>query len=100
MTHTLTFALTLMLLSGCVGRPPRRDYLLADAAMVAAKSADALQYAPGLFTKAQEYYLKGQRNFSDRDYSDARNNFNLARDYAERAENYTVLKKSENGDAN
>ena len=100
MTRTLTFALTLILLSGCVGKPPRGEYLLADTALAAAKSADAPRYAPGLFTKAQGYYLKGQRNFTDRDYSDARNNFNLARNYAERAENYTTLKKSENGDAN
>ncbi len=100
MTRLLTTGFVAFLLSGCVGPAPRGAYVLANTAILAAKSAEAAQYAPTLYIKAQQYYVKGQRNFSDREYSDARKDFTLARQYAEKAEDYTMLKKSDDGDAN
>ncbi len=100
MTRILTLALLLMVLSGCAGTPPRDEYVLADTAIRAAQAAKAPQYAPGLFTKAQQYYRKAQTDFNNREYSGARTNFNMAREYAEKSENYTMLKKAEDGDAN
>ena len=87
-------------LSGCAGHVPHEEYTLAVTALQAAKLAQAPRFAPGLYTKAEDYYRQGQREFDDRNYSSAQEDFDQARKFAEQAENFTVLKKAETGESN
>ncbi len=100
MIRDLALAVILTALSGCVGRPPREDYTLANAAITAARAAQAPRFAPGLFSSADEAYRKGQRDYDAGHFSAAESNFEKAIRFAEQAENYTVLKKAETGESN
>ncbi len=100
MTRNLALAVILAALAGCAGRPPREDYTLANAALAAARAAQAPRFAPGLFTSAEEAYRKGQRAYDEGHFAAAETAFEKAIHFAEQAENYTVLKKAETGESN
>ncbi len=86
-------------LVGCVGPAPKQDYSLAQVAIDSAREAGGARYAPGLYRQAEEYFRRAQNDYEERHYSQARENFFQARQLAERAENYSVLKKAENGES-
>jgi hypothetical protein len=89
---------TLVLASCTLPPPPVEDYVLARAAIDAAKAVDAGRYSAGYFHKAEVMYRKAQSLYDDRDYDQAHEAFLLARDYAERAENSARLIRFKNGD--
>jgi hypothetical protein len=81
----------------CVGPQPNDDYLFAWTAMEAAKKSQAPKYAAGLWGKAEEYYEQALIDYREREYTNATENFRRARTFAEKAENYTALKKAQTG---
>ncbi len=83
---------------GCVGMPPIEDYTLAYTSIEAARQSQAPRFSPGFFSQAEEYYRQALADYEDRRYNNAQSNFQRARTFAEKAENYTVLKKAESGE--
>lgn len=84
--------LTISLLVGCVGPAPIREYNLARTAVEAARSAKSPENAPGYWARARKSYLQGEQHFKNREYKEAQEAFLRAKLFAERAENFTVLK--------
>lgn len=76
-----------IILSSCVSNIPVSDYAVARSAWENAKEAGAARLAPSFWNRADHAYKKGQKLFSERDYSGARDAFEEARFYAEKAEN-------------
>lgn len=84
---------------GCVGAPPNKDYSIATVAIETARDVNAPKHSPGLFRQAEEYYRQALADYEERRYESAKVNFLRARQFAEKAENYSVLKKAETGDS-
>ena len=84
--------------AGCAAPLPIEDYTYARTAMDAARKVESGRYASGYWYKAEENYRKGQKAFKEFDSSNAKKYFQLARQYAERAENATRLKKFQSGE--
>lgn len=82
---------------GCVGPAPLEDYNLAFVSLESAKSVQAPRFAPGYFNQAEESYRQALIAYEARHYKEARAKFLQAKQFAEKAENYTVLKKAEMG---
>lgn len=81
----------------CVGPQPNDDYVYAWAALRSARGVQAPKHAAGYWSKAQEYYDQALVDYADRDYASAQANFKRAKEFAEKSENYTTLKKAEMG---
>ncbi len=84
-------------LSSCISNIPVSDYSVARAAWENAKEAGAARLAPGVWYRADQAYKKGQKLFSERDYSGARDAFEEARFYSEKAENTARLQSPDGG---
>lgn len=91
--------LVLLGLNACVGAPPQDDYLLAHTALNFAKAANAAKYAPGLLAYAERDYQQALKDYQDRNYEMAKNNFTRARQFAEKAEGYSVVKRAQLGES-
>lgn len=87
----------LVLLVSCVGPAPIREYNLAHTAVEAAKQAKSPENAPGYWARARKSYLQGEQHFKNREYKEAKEAFLRAKLFAERAENFTVLKVMREG---
>lgn len=86
-------------LSGCVHVPPPiLEYTLADAAMKAAKTVQAVRYSPGNWYEAEEAFRQAKILYSEREYEQARDLFNKARIAAEKSENSARLMRLKNGE--
>lgn len=94
----LLISLFLFLATGCVGLPPIEEYNIAYTSLSAARQVQASRYAPGFFSQAEEFYRQAVADYNDRRYKSALANFQRCQKFAERAENYTVLKRAEAGD--
>jgi hypothetical protein len=93
-------SLSSLALGACVApRPPYEDYTLARTAISAARDVDAAKNAPGFWNRAEDSYRSAEREYQDNDFSAAKKHFVLAREYAEKAENATKLKKFQSGDS-
>jgi hypothetical protein len=88
-----------LMLHGCVGPAPIDDYNLTRTAMDYAREKGAPQTAPGFWAKAEELYSAAVADYENKEYDSAKLKFVEAKKMAEKAENYTVLKKAEAGDA-
>ncbi len=77
---------------------PYEDYALARAAVRAAQDADSARFATNLWNKAEDNFRSGQKAFRDADYEAAKKHFQLAQQFAEKAENITRLKKFQTGE--
>ena len=64
----------------------------------AAKAVDAGRYSAGNFHKAEQAYRMAQQAFEDRKYDLAKENFLIAKDFAERAENSARMLRFKNGE--
>ncbi len=95
----IAMIISLFVFSGCVGPAPKSDMSLATVALESAREAQAAKYAPGLFRQAEEHYQMGLTEYEEKRYAQARESFLRAKQYAEKAENYTVLKKAERGES-
>ena len=86
-------------LAGCVtAPPPMEDYVLAEAAINAAKKVEASRHSAGYFRKAELAYKKAQQLLEEREYQAAQDEFRKAREAAERAENSARLIRFKNGE--
>lgn len=85
------------LLGACVGPAPIKEYNLAHTALQAAKNAKAPSSAPGYWSRAQKSYLLAEKLYNDGKYEEAKQAFKKAKLFAERAENYTVIKALKDG---
>ena len=84
-------------LSSCVSNIPVSDYAVARSAWENAKEAGAARLAPSVWYRADQAYKKGQKLFTERDYSGARDAFEEARFYSEKAENTARLTSPDGG---
>ncbi len=89
--------LSLACLSSCISNIPVSDYSVARSAWESAKEAGAARLAPSVWYRADQAYKRGQKLFSERDYSGARDSFEEARFYSEKAENTARLTSPEGG---
>ncbi len=85
-------------LAGCAAPAPVEEYNIARTAIQAAQAEGAPRMAAAFWIKAEDHYRKGQKYYSESDFGRAREQFDLARQYAERAENATRLRKLQSGD--
>ncbi len=85
-------------LFGCVGPAPILQYNLAQEALFRAEKAGAQKFAAGRWHKANRFYKKAQKYYSDRDYNEAFRYFEKSRKVSEAAENLTRVKKFKIGE--
>jgi hypothetical protein len=78
--------------------PPILEYSLADTALKAAKSVQAVRYSPGYFYEAEEAYRQAKILYNEREYEQARDLFNKARIAAEKSEGSARLIRLRNGE--
>lgn len=84
---------------GCVHIPPPiLEYTLADTALKAAKTVQAVRYSPGHWHEAEELYRQARILYNEREYEQAIELFNRARVAAEKAENSARLIRLRNGE--
>lgn len=88
----------LIFLSACVGNPPVMEYNYANTALESAKRSGAAQYSPGYWHKAETEYRRAQALYKLKEYKSAFASFGRTVKYAEKAENYTRLKKFQSGE--
>jgi hypothetical protein len=85
--------------AGCASTPkPLLEYTLALSAIEAAQSVEAVRYAAAYWHQAGEYYRAAEIQYKNKKYKDAKENFELARNFAEKSENLARLKKFKSGD--
>ena len=89
----------IFLLLGCVTFPPPvEEYILARAAIDAAKSVEAFRYSPGNWHQAEGSYRRAQALYEEREFESSKQEFVKARTAAERAENSARLVRQKNGE--
>ncbi len=95
----ITILVILVSLTGCVTtQAPIEEYTLADAAIKAAKSVQAVRYSAGYWHQAEEFYRQGRILYREREYEQAKDLFIQARVAAEKAENSARLMRQKTGD--
>ncbi len=85
------------MLSACVGSPPIEEYNLARAAHDAAAESESSRYAQGLWYKADDAYNNAIKLFKDRQHDEAREEFVIARELLEKAENAARIQRVQSG---
>lgn len=95
-TVLLFFLIAQLFLLGCglTTTRPKMDMSLAQVAFMAAKEAQADVKAPGLFRKAEYYYLKAKSAYRRKYFNKAQQYAILSKKYAERAEYIAIRKKT------
>lgn len=88
---------SLLFVAGCAGPKPIEEYTLARTALQAAKVSGATSAAPGFWHRAEENFRKGQKAFDLNDNILAKEFFERAREYAEKAENAARLQSFRSG---
>lgn len=91
------FVLTLVLfLSACglATTRPKLEMRMAQSAFVAAKTAEAQTLAPGLYRKAEFYYLKAKSSYKRKYFNKAKQYAILSKKFAEKAEYVSIRKKA------
>ena len=97
MGKALPFAIVSAILLGSCGLTatrPKLEMALARSAFLAAKQANAPQHAPGVFRQAQTYYLKAKSSYRRKYFNKAKQYATISRKFSERAEYYSVKKKT------
>jgi len=79
---------------GCHPRPVD-DLALADVALKAAQKAKADSFAPDTFRKAENYYLRAKKDYSEGYFDSAKKFANDARLAAEQAEFQALYKQTQ-----
>lgn len=88
--------LVLILVSACglTTTRPKLEMSMAQTAFMAAKEAQADVKAPGLYRKAEYYYLKAKSSYKRKYFNKAQQYALLSKKYAERAEYVAIRKKT------
>ena len=95
-----SWALHLVLLSfliflgscGIATTRPKLEMALAQAAFMAARDAKSQTLAPGLYRKAEFYYLKAKSNYRRKYFNKAKQYAVLSKTFSERAEFVAIRK--------
>ncbi len=85
---------TFLLGCGLATTRPKMDMSYAQVAFMAAKEAQADVKAPGLFRKAEYYYLKAKSAYRRKYFNKAQQYAILSKKYSERAEYIAIRKKT------
>ena len=96
MTKTLIVFVLISFISACglTTTRPKLEMSLAQVAFMAAKEAQADVKAPGLFRKAEYYYLKAKSSYKRKYFNKAQQYALLSKKYSERAEYVAIRKKT------
>lgn len=73
---------------------PKLEMSMAQVAFMAAKDSQADVKAPGLFRKAEYYYLKAKSSYKRKYFNKAQQYALLSKKYSERAEYVAIRKKT------
>lgn len=89
--------ISLIVLLGACGLAttrPKLEMSLAAAAFIAAKNAKSQTLAPGLFRKAEYYYLKAKSSYKRKYFNKARQYAILSKKFSEQAELIAVKRET------
>jgi hypothetical protein len=81
------------------GDPPLRAYVTARSALQAARTHEAQRFASAAFLQAEQAYKTGEKAFADERYTEAKEQFNISRRLAEKAETAARVQKYKSGEA-
>jgi hypothetical protein len=97
----LFLLISLIILGSCglATTRPKVEMSLAQAAFMAAKEAGADVHAPGLFKKAEDFYLKAKSSYRRKYFNKAKDYAVLSKKFSEEAEYASVRKKALEGNA-
>jgi hypothetical protein len=73
---------------------PKLEMRMAQSAFVAAKASEAQTLAPGLYRKAEFYYLKAKSSYKRKYFNKAKQYAILSKKFAEKAEYVSIRKKA------
>ncbi|MCK5882723.1 MAG: DUF4398 domain-containing protein [Bacteriovoracaceae bacterium] len=91
---TFKIILLLTLLScGLATTRPKMEMSMAQAAFIAAKRSKSMTLAPGLYRKAEFYYLKAKSSYRRKYFNKAKQYAILSKKFSERAE-FVAIKKT------
>ncbi len=85
--------LGLQIMTSCVTVIPEEELMLAETAVEAAREAKADFNSPELFQKAEDYLKAAQKAKSERDFDQAKSFALRAKEFAEKAEEESVIKQ-------
>lgn len=96
MNKVLLSVFFVLILSACglTTTRPKLEMSLAQVAFMAAKEVQADVKAPGLFRKAEYYYLKAKSSYKRKYFNKAEQYALLSKKYSERAEYVAIRKKT------
>ena len=93
--HFLLFFIVLFVSAcGLATTRPKLEMSMAQTAFMAAKEAQADIKAPGLYRKAEYYYLKAKSSYKRKYFNKAQQYAMLSKKYSERAEYVAIRKKT------
>lgn len=93
--NSLLLALvTFLTACGLATTRPKLEMRMAQSAFVAAKAAEAQTLAPGLYRKAEFYYLKAKSSYKRKYFNKAKQYAILSKKFSEKAEYVSVRKKA------
>ena len=91
---TLFSVLFLITACGLTTTRPKLEMSMAQVAFMAAKESQADIKAPGLYRKAEYYYLKAKSSYKRKYFNKAQQYALLSKKYSERAEYVAIRKKT------
>jgi hypothetical protein len=96
MKRILALSLISLIFTACglTTTRPKLEMSLAQVAFLAAKEAQADIKAPGLFRKAEYYYLKAKSSYKRKYFNKAQQYAMLSKKYSEKAEYVAIRKKT------
>ena len=92
------FGLLTTTVLSCSTLKPHLPMVLAREALQSAKEVDAPRYAPGFYFKAEEAFRTGSNLYNEKAYGSCIEKFNLAKEYAEKAENSARIQRQKSGE--
>lgn len=93
------FFIGLSILTSCQTVPaPIEEWTLARSALEAAKAVQAAKYSPGFWHQAEDSYRKARILMKEESFEEAKEEFNIARRAAEKAENSARIKRQQSGE--
>lgn len=90
----LIFIVLFVSACGLATTRPKLEMSMAQTAFMAAKEAQADIKAPGLYRKAEYYYLKAKSSYKRKYFNKAEQYALLSKKYSERAEYVAIRKKT------
>ena len=90
----LVLSLFFIVSCGLATTRPKLEMSLAQVAFMAAKDAQADVKAPGLYRKAEYYYIKAKSSYKRKYFNKAQQYAILSKKYSERAEYVAIRKKA------